>query len=179
MDMLPKFHLIENRKGMTWPLPDWCRTDFTMGTWRPWLCWFATLTTLKFSGRSQMIAMALSFALGFLIWSPLFKKYKTNIVAQLLHVELLNIFNFLVKFISGRRFSPYGSRKSNMLLKIFWVLIQTLLSLRTVWSRVFVCNCCINISPIQEEYWELHINIINTMGGFKQNSIKNKLQSDY
>ena len=27
MDMLHKFYLIENRKGMTWPLPDWCRTD--------------------------------------------------------------------------------------------------------------------------------------------------------
>ena len=61
-----------------------------------------------------MIAMALNIALGFLICSQLFKKYKTNIVAPLLHVELLIIFNFLVKFISGRRFSPYMVREDEI-----------------------------------------------------------------
>ena len=75
------------------------------------MCWFATLTISKFSRRSQMIAMALNFAAGFLIRIYLFKKYKTIIVAPLLHVELLNIFNFLVKFISVRRLSSYFVRE--------------------------------------------------------------------
>ena len=75
-----------------------------MGALRLCASWVPTLTTLEFSQRSPMPAMALNFAQGFLICSYLFKKYPTIIVAQLLHVELLIIFNFLVKFISGRRF---------------------------------------------------------------------------
>ena len=82
-------------------------------------CVVATLTILKFSGRSQLIAMTLSFALGFLFCSYLFKKYRRNFVMRLVLVELLNIFNFLVKFISGRRILPYRSRmrKSNAKIK--------------------------------------------------------------
>ena len=84
-------------------------------------CAVATLTILKFSGRSQLIAMALNFAQLFMVWSPLFKKYKTIIVTQLLHVELLNIFNFLVKFISGRRFLPFVYRRCENAL-FCWIL---------------------------------------------------------
>ena len=78
-----------------------------------------------------MKAMTSQVALMFLIRNYLFKKYKTIFLTQLLHVEFLNIFNFLVKFISGRRILPL--RKSNLLLKSFG-LIQTLLSLRTLLS---------------------------------------------
>ena len=66
--------------------------------------------------------MAFRIAQMFLIWSPLFRKYKTIIVTQLLHVELLNIFNFFVKFISGRRILPYRSRMQKSNAKIQSVL---------------------------------------------------------
>ena len=69
-----------------------------------------------------MPAMASNFSQGLLICSYLFKKYSTIIVTQLVHVELLIIYNFLVEFISGRRILPYRSRMQKSNAKIQSVL---------------------------------------------------------
>ena len=66
---------------------------------------------LKFSQRSQLPAMALSFAQVILFCSYLFKMYPSFSVTQLELLQLLNIFSFLVEFISGRRILPFVYRR--------------------------------------------------------------------
>ena len=127
MNLRPYFYLSENR-NLSCLVLNW----FYNGHSEAVTVLVATLTILKFSESSQLIAMAFKVAQMFLFWSPLFREYKRIIVTQLLHVELLNIFNFLWNLFPADAFcrivreckikceiqSVLKMRQSDMLLKM-------------------------------------------------------------
>ena len=88
--------------------------------------------TLKLPSALNICTSCSNNASGFQFYSQLYKMYKRIIVTQLVLVELLNIFNFFMKFISGRRILPYRSRmqKSNAKIQSVLKMRQSEMSLK-------------------------------------------------
>ena len=112
MNLLPYFYLSEN-SNLSCLVLNW----FYNGHSEAGTVLVATLTILKFSESSQLIAMAFKLAWMLLFCSYLFNDMRRNIVPWLVHIKLEIIFDFFMKFISGRRILPNRSRTQNQMRK--------------------------------------------------------------